>query len=213
MYSSDTKRDEKHDQKKHNLGVKWWLAQQCLTFVCLFGCLRVSQQNFCLGFEKPEMPEKQLLRIGKFNNLHIFEKCNIFPDQASLYHFSLTHSLNMDKDTLDTGLHTTIINLWKTNINSFWTVFWLQVQGVSFNWSYPKNHKYGKKLKYQNWSSPKIHKYQNWSPPQKTETRTIVFHSRENPGQQLIRCLTIWKTDCQLSCRLWSPTWWWPVDT
>ena len=93
------------------------------------------------------------------------------------------------------------------------------IQGVSFNWSYPKNHKYGKKLKYQNWSypkihkygkklkyqnwsSPKIHKYQNWSPPQKTETRTIVFHSRENPGQQLIRCLTIWKTDCQLSCRL-----------
>ena len=56
------------------------------------------------------------------------------------------------------------------------------VQGVSFNWSYPKNHKYGKKfkyqnwsypkihkygkkLKYQNWSSPKIHKYQNWYPP------------------------------------------------
>ena len=93
------------------------------------------------------------------------------------------------------------------------------IQGVFFNWSYPKNHKYGKKLKYQNWSypkihkygkklkyqnwsSPKIHKYQNWSPPQKTETRTIVFHSRENPGQQLIRCLTIWKTDCQLSCRL-----------
>merc|ERR1719361_2645510 len=82
----------------------------------------------------------------------------------------------------------------------------LIVQGVFFNWSYPKNHKYGKKLKYQNWSypkihkygkklkyqnwsSPKIHKYQNWSPPQKTETRTIVFHSRENPGQQLIRCL------------------------
>ena len=78
----------------------------------------------------------------------------------------------------------------------------MHIQGVFFNWSYPKNHKYGKKLKYQNWSSPKIHKYQNWSPPQKTETRTIVFHSRENPGQQLIRCLTIWKTDCQLSCRL-----------
>ena len=67
------------------------------------------------------------------------------------------------------------------------------IQGVSFNWSYPKNHKYGKKLKYQNWSypkihkygkklkyqnwsSPKIHKYQNWSPPQKTETRTVVSH-------------------------------------
>ena len=39
------------------------------------------------------------------------------------------------------------------------------IQGVFFNWSYPKNHKYGKKLKYQNWSSPKNHKYQNWSPP------------------------------------------------
>ena len=33
------------------------------------------------------------------------------------------------------------------------------VQGVFFNWSSPKNHKYGKKLKYQNWSSPKNHKY------------------------------------------------------
>ena len=33
------------------------------------------------------------------------------------------------------------------------------VQGGFFNWSYPKNHKYGKKLKYQNWSSPKNHKY------------------------------------------------------
>ena len=40
------------------------------------------------------------------------------------------------------------------------------VQGVSLNWSYPKNHKNGKKFKYQNWSSPKIHKYQNWYPPQ-----------------------------------------------
>ena len=50
------------------------------------------------------------------------------------------------------------------------------VQGVFFNWSYPKIHKYGKKFKYQNWSSPKIHKYQNWSPPQNTETRTVVFH-------------------------------------
>ena len=36
------------------------------------------------------------------------------------------------------------------------------VQGVSLNWSYPKNHKNGKKFKYQNWSSPKIHKYQYW---------------------------------------------------
>ena len=68
------------------------------------------------------------------------------------------------------------------------------IQGVFFNWSYPKNHKYGKKFKYQNWSypkihkygkkfkyqnwsSPEIHKYQNWSPPQKTETRTIVGYS------------------------------------
>ena len=33
------------------------------------------------------------------------------------------------------------------------------IQGVFFNWSSPKNHKYGKKLKYQNWSSPKNHKY------------------------------------------------------
>ena len=57
------------------------------------------------------------------------------------------------------------------------------LQGVFFNWSYPKNHNYGKKLKYQNWSYlkihkygkklkcqnwsyPKIHKYQNWYPPQ-----------------------------------------------
>ena len=31
--------------------------------------------------------------------------------------------------------------------------------GYFFNWSSPKNHKYGKKLKYQNWSSPKNHKY------------------------------------------------------
>ena len=31
-----------------------------------------------------------------------------------------------------------------------------QIQGVFFNWSYPKNHKYGKKLKYPNWDSPKI---------------------------------------------------------
>ena len=110
-------------------------------------------------------------------------------------------------------------SLWLEKLSNIRQIFQLQIQGVSFNWSYPKNHKYGKKLKYQNWSypkihkygkkfkyqnwsSPKIHKYQNWSPPQKTETRTIVFHSRENPGQQLIRCLTIWKTDCQLSCRL-----------
>ena len=41
-----------------------------------------------------------------------------------------------------------------------------EIQGVSFNWSYPKIHEYGKKLKYQNWSSLKIHKYQNWYPPQ-----------------------------------------------
>ena len=47
-----------------------------------------------------------------------------------------------------------------------------QIQGVSFNWYPPKNHKYGKKLKYQNWYPPKIHKYgkklkyQNWYPPQ-----------------------------------------------
>ena len=46
------------------------------------------------------------------------------------------------------------------------------IQGVSFNWYPPKNHKYGKKLKYQNWYPPKIHKYgkklkyQNWYPPQ-----------------------------------------------
>ena len=33
------------------------------------------------------------------------------------------------------------------------------IQGVFFKWSSPKNHKYGKKLKYQNWSSPKNHKY------------------------------------------------------
>ena len=44
----------------------------------------------------------------------------------------IPHSLNMDKNTLDTGLHTTIINLWKTNMNSFWTVFWLQVKKVHF---------------------------------------------------------------------------------
>jgi len=54
-----------------------------------------------------------------------------------------------------------------------------QIQGVSFNWSYPKNHKYGKKLKYQNWSYPKIHKYgkklkyQNWSPPLKFEIMVL----------------------------------------
>ena len=30
------------------------------------------------------------------------------------------------------------------------------IQGVFFNWSYPKNHKYGKKLKYPNWDPPKI---------------------------------------------------------
>ena len=47
----------------------------------------------------------------------------------------------------------------------------LYIQGVFFNWYPPKNHKYGKKLKYQNWYPPKIHKYgkklkyQNWYPP------------------------------------------------
>ena len=47
-----------------------------------------------------------------------------------------------------------------------------EIQGVFFNWYPPKNHKYGKKLKYQNWYPPKIHKYgkklkyQNWYPPQ-----------------------------------------------
>ena len=50
-------------------------------------------------------------------------------------------------------------------------IFLRYIQGDFFNWSYPKNHKYGKKLKYQNLSSPKIHKcgkkfkYQNWSSP------------------------------------------------
>ena len=44
----------------------------------------------------------------------------------------IPHSLNMDKNTLDTGLHTTIINLWKTNMNSFWTVFWLQEKKSTF---------------------------------------------------------------------------------
>ena len=34
------------------------------------------------------------------------------------------------------------------------------IQGVFFNWYPPKNHKYGKKLKYQNWYPPQIHKYQ-----------------------------------------------------
>ena len=45
------------------------------------------------------------------------------------------------------------------------------IQGVFFNWYPPKNHKYGKMLKYQNWYPPKNHKYgkklkyQNWYPP------------------------------------------------
>ena len=56
-----------------------------------------------------------------------------------------------------------IIELYRLNQNTH--------TGCFFNWSSPKNHKYGKKLKYQNWSSPKIHKcgkkfkYQNWSSP------------------------------------------------
>ena len=68
----------------------------------------------------------------------------------------------------------------------------VDIQGVFFNWSYPKNHKYGKKLKYQNWSypkihkygkklkyqnwsSPKIHKYQNWSPLIKTKQEQLCL--------------------------------------
>ena len=35
----------------------------------------------------------------------------------------------------------------------------VKIQGVLFNWSYPKNHKYGKKLKYRNWSYPQICNY------------------------------------------------------
>ena len=73
--------------------------------------------------------------------------------------------------------------------------FLVKIQGVSFNWYPPKNHKYGKKFKYQNWYPPKIHKYvkklkyQNWYPPQ--------MHK-----YQLIRRLTMQKADCQLGCRL-----------
>ena len=33
------------------------------------------------------------------------------------------------------------------------------MQGVFFNWDYPKNNKYGKKLKYLNWDPPKSSKY------------------------------------------------------
>ena len=44
------------------------------------------------------------------------------------------------------------------------------LQGDFFNWSYPKNHKYGKKLKYQNWSYPKNHKYGKKLKYQKLET-------------------------------------------
>ena len=46
----------------------------------------------------------------------------------------------------------------------------MYIQGGFFNWDPPKNHKYGKKLKYLNWDPPKNHKYgkklkyPNWAP-------------------------------------------------
>ena len=61
-----------------------------------------------------------------------------------------------------------------------WRCYYLIVQGVFFNWYPPKNHKYGKKLKYQNWYPPKIHKYgkklkyQNWYPPSNSQVSELV---------------------------------------
>ena len=53
------------------------------------------------------------------------------------------------------------------------------IQGVFlfFNWDPPKNHKYGKKLKFLNWDPPKNHKYgQN---PQKGPLKETHFRTVE----------------------------------
>ena len=39
------------------------------------------------------------------------------------------------------------------------------IQGVFFNWYPPKNHKYGKKLKYQNWYPPSNSQVSELVPP------------------------------------------------
>ena len=51
-----------------------------------------------------------------------------------------------------------------TLVSLFAKIPTVKIQGVSFNWSYRKNHKYGKKLKYQNWSYPKIHSIRSGPP-------------------------------------------------
>ena len=74
-----------------------------------------------------------------------------------------------------------------TRLNSHWQTFPKSVDTsryrvIFFNWDPPKNHKYGKKLKYLNWDPPKNHKYgkklkyPNWDPPKMYCTLTF-FHT------------------------------------
>ena len=68
----------------------------------------------------------------------------------------------------------TMITKAMETIREYFKLFYDDDQGYTgffFNWDPPKNHKYGKKLKYLNWDPPKNHKYgkklkyPNWYPP------------------------------------------------
>ena len=62
--------------------------------------------------------------------------------------------------------------------------------GVFFNRSYPKNHKYGEKFKYQNWSYPKIHKYGKKLKYRKLETFYLPKKHLELLGGDQLRLRT-----------------------
>ena len=69
--------------------------------------------------------------------------------------------------------------------------FGTHIQGDFFNWSYPKNHKYGKKLKYQNWSYPKNHKYGKKLKYQKVGNILLREGcTKKNPGKSVVFCHT-----------------------
>ena len=92
-----------------------------------------------------------------------------------LLHTFITLSLNF----LTLSLH--FLTFSYTFLNFNYTFINL-LQGVFFNWDSPKNHKYGKKLKYLNWNPPKNHKYRkklkypNWDPP-KLYCNLTFFHT------------------------------------
>ena len=64
--------------------------------------------------------------------------------------------ISMARITLEKYIIQFSMNQWPKNMDISLSD---HIQGVFFNWYPPKNHKYGKKLKYQNWYPPKIHKY------------------------------------------------------